>query len=94
MPVKGVELVDFHNIKISLDSIYVKEMTGNIHVHTSVAESRRVVDLAAWDSPVCVSSNSLAVDFCREHLLDSLNCVIEAVKRRCRDLYSLFADLD
>ena len=78
MPVEGVELMDFHYVKISLDHVHVKEMTHYVHVHSSVSETRGVVYLATWERPVEACSFLFSEDFCREHLLDCLDGVVES----------------
>ena len=80
MPVKCVELMDFHDVEILLDLVHCEEMTRDIKVKTAVAESRLVLDLNARKSPVFVRCRRVSKDFNRKHLLDGLDCIIEAVE--------------
>ena len=51
MPVKTVEFMHRHDIKILLDFIYVKEMAAGIHMHTPVGESGLVLDIRFGKHP-------------------------------------------
>ena len=62
-------------------------------MHSSVAESRSIVDLAAWKSPICICGDCVAEYFDRKHLLECLDSVVETVKSGSGDYDRLSADL-
>ena len=80
VPVESVELVYCHHVKISLHLCLVEEVTRNVHMQTTVFESRCIVDLHARKVPVLVCSGNLSVYLYRKHLLQSLHSVVEAAE--------------
>ena len=90
MPMKGVEFVDFHDVKISLYLILVEEVARHIHMHASVSESRSIIDFRALDGPICIGSLGLSKNLLWEHLLEGLDGIVHSIERRCIYLYCIF----
>ena len=82
MPVECVEFVYFHYIKISLHFVDIEEMARYVHMHSAIAESWCVLNYAALQGPVCIWGGSRTENFCRKHLLESLDSIVETVESR------------
>ena len=93
MPVKGIELVYFHDVEISLHFIHVEEVAGYVHMHSPVPESRCIFNPCAWEFPVSVGSCSLPEYLYRKHLLQSLNGIVESAEAGCLYLYFIGSDV-
>ena len=51
MPVKTVQLVHCHDVKIFFDKIHTEEMAGNVQVHTPPGITGMICDLNIWHIP-------------------------------------------
>ena len=61
-------------------------------MHSSVAESWSILDLAAEESPLLAWSLCLSVDLHRKHLFDCLDGIVESVQ--AGSLYYSFSSVD
>ncbi len=77
MPVKPVHLMDCHNVEIFLNLFNRKEMPCNIKVHTPVCKARLVIDLYTRKTPFLGRGSFAAIEGCRKHLPECLDCIAE-----------------
>ena len=77
MPMKSIQFICRHYIKIPLDLIYTEEMPGNIQMHTSICKSRFILDGNARKHPLHARTFLLAEISGRKKLPDGLHCISE-----------------
>ena len=83
MPVEGIHLVDRHDVKILLNLIDPEEMSRHIQMHSSISETRSVIDLHTRNTSCLIRK-----------LIQGLPCIKETVVRRCLDYDLLTAHGD
>ena len=76
MPVELVKLMDFHDVDIFLHHVHVEEMSGHIHMHAPVAESRCVIDLGTWNCPLQIFCRCCTENLHGKHLPEGLHCIV------------------
>ena len=91
---EGIQLMYLHDIKVSLDLVHSKEMTSLIEMKSAIAETRSIIDGSARHGPFHALYRRLSEDLDRKHLLDGLDCIIEASERRCLDFHALSCHIE
>ena len=92
MPVETVQLICCHHVQESLHLIDIEKMTGNVKMHSSVCESRLVLDGSARENPLC-RRLALSVECSRKHLADGLCSISETGSGRSLNLHAPFGNV-
>ena len=83
MPVEGIHLVDRHDVQVLLYLINPEEMPCHIQMHSSISETRSIIDLHTRNTSGLIRK-----------LIQGLPCIKETVVRRCldNDLLTAYGD--